>query len=165
MSVASRLGVGRPVKTGANLTPMIDMTFLLVVFFILVSRITSVEQVPLQLPTPEDPASNPAPEAPRLVVNVPGDEYGTATGVVYDQQVFDIDEDGLDLLAGAVATRLEAVPELQVNLRADRRVPYESVAPVMDALATAGARAGRAEGLRVNLVVQTERTTGAGGDA
>ena len=43
MSVAAGLGVGRPVKTGANLTPMIDMTFLLVVFFILVSRITSVE--------------------------------------------------------------------------------------------------------------------------
>lgn len=161
MSVASRLDVGRPVKTGANLTPMIDMTFLLVVFFILVSRITSVEQVPLQLPTPLDPASNPAPETPRLVVNVPGDDYGTATGVVYDQQVFDIDDDGLDLLAGAVALRLEAVPELQINLRADRRVPYESVAPVMDALATAGARAGRTGGVRVNLVVQIEP----GGDA
>ena len=52
MSVVSRLGVGRPVKTGANLTPMIDMTFLLVVFFILVSRITSVEQVPLLLSVP-----------------------------------------------------------------------------------------------------------------
>lgn len=161
MSVAERLGVGRPVKTGANLTPMIDMTFLLVVFFILVSRITSVEQVPLQLPSPFDPASNPAPEAPRLVVNVPGDDYGAATGVVYDQQVYEIDEDGMDLLAGAVAARLEAVPELQVNLRADRRVPYESVAPVMDALATAGARAGRVDGVRVNLVIQIEQ----GGDA
>lgn len=161
MSVAERLGVGRPVKTGANLTPMIDMTFLLVVFFILVSRITSVEQVPLQLPSPFDPASNPAPEAPRLVVNVPGDDYGEATGVVYDQQVYEIDENGMDLLAGAVAARLEAVPELQVNLRADRRVPYESVAPVMDALATAGARAGRVDGVRVNLVIQIEQ----GGDA
>ena len=165
MSVASRLGVGRPVKTGANLTPMIDMTFLLVVFFILVSRITSVEQVPLELPTPADPASNPAPEAPRLVVNIPGDEFGTAIGVVYDQQVFDIDEGGLDLLSGTVAPRLEAVPELQVNLRADRRIPYESVAPVMDALATAGARAGRSEGVRVNLVVQIEPSPEAGGDA
>lgn len=161
MSVAERLGVGRPVKTGANLTPMIDMTFLLVVFFILVSRITSVEQVPLQLPSPFDPASNPAPEAPRLVVNVPGDDYGEATGVVYDQQIYEIDENGMDLLAGAVAARLEAVPELQVNLRADRRVPYESVAPVMDALATAGARAGRVDGVRVNLVIQIEQ----GGDA
>jgi biopolymer transport protein ExbD len=161
VSVADRLGVGRPVKTGANLTPMIDMTFLLVVFFILVSRITSVEQIPLQLPSPFDPASNPAPEAPRLVVNIPGDDYGEASGVVYDQQVYELDDDGLDLLAGAVATRLEAMPELQVNLRADRRVPYESVAPVMNALATAGARAGRTEGVRVNLVIQVDADSGA----
>ena len=89
MSVASRLGVGRPVRTGANLTPMIDMTFLLVVFFILVSRITSVEQVPLELPAPTKPAANPAPEAPRLVVNVPADEAGDAIGILLDQRSYD----------------------------------------------------------------------------
>ena len=160
MSVAERLGVVRPVKTGANLTPMIDMTFLLVVFFILVSRITSVEQIPLELPSPFDPAANPAPEAPRLVVNIPGDDYGTATGVIYDQQEYSFDEGDLDLLTGAIAARLEVMPELQVNLRADRRVPYESVAPVMNALAMAGARAGRTEGVRVKLVIQVDQDAG-----
>ena len=160
MSVAERLGVGRPVKTGANLTPMIDMTLLLVVFFILVSRITSVEQIPLELPSPFDPAANPAPGAPRLVVNIPGDDYGTATGVIYDQQKYSFDEGDLDLLTGAIAARLEVMPELQVNLRADRRVPYESVAPVMNALAMAGARAGRTEGVRVNLVIQVDQDAG-----
>jgi biopolymer transport protein ExbD len=160
VSVADRLGVGRPVKTGANLTPMIDMTFLLVVFFILVSRITSVEQIPLELPNPFDPASNPAPEAPRLVVSIPGNEEGAATGVVYDQQTYDIDAGDLDLLTGAIAARLEVMPDLQVNLRADRRVPYDAVAPVMNALADAGARAGRADGVRVNLVIQVDQDAG-----
>ena len=66
----------------------------------------------------------------------------------------------LDLLTGAIAARLEVMPELQVNLRADRRVPYESVAPVMNALAMAGARAGRTEGVRVNLVIQVDQDAG-----
>lgn len=156
MSVAAGLGVGRPVKTGANLTPMIDMTFLLVVFFILVSRITSVEQIPLELPSPARPASFPAPEAPRIVVNVPADEEGNATGVMFDQETYGLDARGLSNLAGVVAARLQAIPELQVNLRADRRIRYDAVEPVMDALARAGGLAGRAAGVRVNLVVQLE---------
>ena len=156
MSVLDRLDVGRPVRTGANLTPMIDVTFLLVIFFILVSRITSVEQVPLDLPSPSNPAANPAPEAPRLVANVPADEEGEAIAVLLDQRSYRLDESGLDDFTRTVAGRLEAIPELQVNLRADRRIPYEIVEPVMDALARAGALAGRPEGVRVNLVIQTE---------
>ena len=74
MSAVSKLDVGRPVRTGANLTPMIDMTFLLVVFFVLVSRITAVEQVPMELPVPRDPAAGAADEAPRIVVNLVHDE-------------------------------------------------------------------------------------------
>ena len=162
MSIASRLGVGRPVRTGANLTPMIDMTFLLVVFFILVSRITSVEQVPLDLPSPSNPAANPAPEAPRLVANVPADDEGRAIGVLLDQRTYRLDDSGLEQFTQTVAVRLEAIPELQVNLRADRRIPYEVVEPVMDALARAGALAGRSEGVRVNLVIQTDDERGGG---
>ncbi|MCP4837352.1 MAG: biopolymer transporter ExbD [Phycisphaera sp.] len=160
MSVASRLGVGRPVRTGANLTPMIDMTFLLVVFFILVSRITSVEQVPLELPSPAKPAANPAPEAPRLVVNVPADEAGEAIGILLDQRVYDFDGTSIEAFTQTVAVRLEAIPEMQVNLRADRRIPYETVEPVMEALARAGGLAGRSDGVRVNLVIQIDE----GGD-
>ena len=137
---------------------MIDMTFLLVVFFILVSRITSVEQVPLELPSPTNPAANPAPEAPRLVANVPADDDGRAIGVLLDQRTYELDQNGLDEFARTVATRLKAIPELQVNLRADRRIRYEVVEPVMNALARAGALAGRTEGVRINLVIQTEES-------
>ena len=37
-------------KIEANLTPMIDVTFLLIVFFVLVSQIVEVENVPMSLP-------------------------------------------------------------------------------------------------------------------
>ena len=42
----------------ANLTPMIDVTFLLIVFFVLVSQIVEVENVDLLLPELEDPATD-----------------------------------------------------------------------------------------------------------
>ena len=34
----------------ANLTPMIDVSFLLIVFFVLVSRISGGERTPMELP-------------------------------------------------------------------------------------------------------------------
>ncbi len=41
----------------ANLTPMIDVTFLLIVFFVLVSQIVEVENVELRLPELGDPVT------------------------------------------------------------------------------------------------------------
>ena len=77
-------------------------------------------------------------------------------GAMFDQRVYSLDPSGLGELASTVAGRLESIPELQVNLRADRRLRYDVVEPVMDALARAGGLAGRREGVRVNLVIQTE---------
>lgn len=156
MSVLDRLDVGRPVRTGANLTPMIDVTFLLVIFFILVSRITSVEQVPLELPDPTEPVSQPPSESPRLVLNLVGDGRGEV-GVVFDQNEYPLSPSGRTALVDAMTARLVTIPELQVNLRADRRIPYRHVDAIMEEIAKAGGRAGRPEGVRVNLVVTADR--------
>jgi len=64
----------------ANLTPMIDVVFLLIVFFVLVSQIVEVENVDLDLPRPQDPASELPGEQPRIVINVLPDEAGQAGG-------------------------------------------------------------------------------------
>ena len=156
MSVLDRLDVGRPVRTGANLTPMIDVTFLLVIFFILVSRITSVEQVPLELPDPTEPVSQPPSESPRLVLNLVGDGRGEV-GVVFDQNEYPLSPSGRAALVDAMTARLVTIPDLQVNLRADRRIPYRHVDAIMEEIAKAGGRAGRPEGVRVNLVVTADR--------
>ena len=39
---------------GINLTPMVDVIFLLTVFFMLVSRFSSAEQVPMEVPNPHE---------------------------------------------------------------------------------------------------------------
>ncbi|MDG2022610.1 MAG: biopolymer transporter ExbD [Phycisphaerales bacterium] len=161
MSAVSRLDPGRPVRTGANLTPMIDMTFLLVVFFVLVSRITAVEQVPMELPVPIDPASGSPDEAPRIVVNLPGGEGGDAGVATLDQRAYQLDSPGLRALEIELRRRLTSSPELQVNLRADRRLQYATVSPVIDTIARSGNGAGRPDGVRVNLVVMNEKENGA----
>ncbi|RPG22105.1 MAG: hypothetical protein CBB69_001110 [Phycisphaera sp. TMED9] len=161
MSAVSRLDPGRPVRTGANLTPMIDMTFLLVVFFVLVSRITAVEQVPMELPAPTDPASNSPDEAPRIVVNLPGGELGESRIATLDQTAYQLDSQGLRDLESELRRRLGSSPELQVNLRADRRLQYATVAPVIDTIARSGNGTGRPDGVRVNLVVMNEQENGA----
>ena len=94
------------------------------------------------------------------MVNVPADEAGEAIGILLDQRVYDFDGTSIEAFTQTVAVRLEAIPEMQVNLRADRRIPYETVEPVMEALARAGGLAGRSDGVRVNLVIQIDE----GGD-
>ena len=56
-----------------------------------------------------------------------------------------------------MTTRLTAIPDLQVNLRADRRIPYRYVDAIMTEVGEAGGRAGPPEGVRVNLVVTADR--------
>ena len=161
MSAVSRLDPGRPVQTGANLSPMIDMTFLLIVFFVLVSRITAVEQVPMELPVPTDPASSPADDAPRIVVNLAAGEFSEPRSVTLDQTAYPLDPDGLRSLEFELRRRLAISPEVQVNLRADRRLDYALVAPVIDTIARSGRGTGRPDGVRVNLVVMNEQENGA----
>ena len=58
---------------GMNITPMIDVVFLLVIFFMVVSQFQKIELDQLDLPRAEPPAENSPPEPSRLVMNVHAD--------------------------------------------------------------------------------------------
>jgi biopolymer transport protein ExbD len=143
----------------ANLTPMIDVTFLLIVFFVLVSQIVEVESVELDLPEPEHAASMRLPDEQRLVINVwpsataPGEVRGYKVG----PRLYPADEAGLDALIEHIAAAYRSNPELAINLRADRATRYEWVEPAMQAVVIAAARIDPA-GItpRINLVVVKE---------
>ncbi|MCH2161884.1 MAG: biopolymer transporter ExbD, partial [Phycisphaerales bacterium] len=81
MNIPGTIPLRRSMRIGANLTSMIDIIFLLVVFFVLVSRISEVEQIPLELPEPANPATSNASDQARAIVNMPADVNGSATVV------------------------------------------------------------------------------------
>lgn len=142
----------------ANLTPMIDVTFLLIVFFVLVSQLVEVESVDMKLPAPEDPATVRPGDEQRAVINVLPLPDGTAGGYRLGGRDYAPGSAGVAALQEHLRSLYQANPTLHVNLRADRRTEYRWIEPVMQAVASAaGAAGGRAAGPRVNLVVVKER--------
>src|SRR6218665_2258476 len=101
-----------------NMTPLIDvMLVLLVIFMITAPLMTSS----LKLDLPKSDAGTPS-ETPAFVT-VAIDEQGRTF----------LDEQPLarDALAGQLAAAAKGNPRLEVQLRADRRVPYGDVATLI----------------------------------
>lgn len=147
-----------PARVEANLTPMIDVTFLLIVFFVLVSRIVDVEHVDLELPRPDDPASAPLGDESRVVINIVPGASGTAEAYRLGSREFPPNEAGLEQLTARLAEALASSPSTQVNLRADQGTHYEWINPVIDAVPEAARASGRPNLTpRLNLVVVRER--------
>ena len=141
----------------ANLTPMIDVTFLLIVFFVLVSQIVEVESVDLSLPRLQDPASALPGEEQRAVINVVPGARGHALAYRLGARSFPTDSDGLARLSHDVTALLDRNPTLRINLRADRQTHYRWVQPVIETIADAADRVQpQPVTPRVNLVVAPE---------
>lgn len=134
-----------------NITPLIDVVFLLIIFFMLVSNIIAEESIEMIVPDLEEPQTYEL-EAETLTVSVPlkeswvredRDEAPLAmpgeAGVVRLGALRDFPSvhqlDGLtDLLKEAKAEN----PEVGVILRADSAVYYGDVQKVYKAIAEAG---------------------------
>jgi biopolymer transport protein ExbD len=115
-----RFGPDRP-RRRPNLTPMIDVVFLLLVFFMLVSRFGVDRVLPLSMAGGGGGWSGP----PRLVDVAP--DALALNGVPV----------GADALAGALAP-LMAGPDDPVVLRARDGAPLQALVTVMEALGAAG---------------------------
>jgi len=112
-----------------QMAPMIDMVFLLLVFFMTVASVAKAQrQVELDLPESEES-------------KVPDDASGRGILSVDAEGGFYIGEDArnLEQIKSAIRARLKADPELQVQIRADRATEYEHVRKLLKAAAEAGA--------------------------
>jgi len=123
----------------ANLTPLIDLTFLMVIFFVLVVRISSAERIPLELPTPEEAASTLPEDDRRTVVSVVPDPDDSARATAQaGGRLFTLDAGGLAAFRAFVAEARAAQPDGLVLVRSDASLPYATVRPVLEAIADAG---------------------------
>ena len=114
-------------ETKLMMAPMIDMVFLLIIFFMTASHLSSGQNLRLAIPTASRGVI-PKERPDRWVVNVDAD------GKVYSgkQQV------SLDELKQLVTPAVKANPRLKVYVRADARTPHGDVKKVMNTIAVTG---------------------------
>ena len=123
----------------ANMTPMIDVVFLLIIFFMLVAQMSRERTITLELPSFENRQSLPLTANSQLVINV---DPGVDGAAVYRiGQLSFTDEAGDRARLTQVLRRAQRrMPSIQVLIRADRLEHYERVHPLMDIVAEAGIR-------------------------
>lgn len=111
-----------------QITPMIDMTFLLLIFFMVTSKLTDQQiNVPIELPVA---ISAVAPgKAERDIINLDGEgNYYVGDRMVTKEE-----------LRAHLDERFADFPPLQVYLRADKNTPAKKVREIIDMAGEAGA--------------------------
>ena len=121
----------RQLGVSLNLTPLIDIVFLLVIFFLVASHAARTESTePVDLPTIFEAEDDRIEVPRRLVVTVTSDQSLHVGGrIVTLEQVSGLLKD-----AGSEA----GTGDYEVRIRGDRRVPFRVVEPLMVACAQAG---------------------------
>jgi biopolymer transport protein ExbD len=111
-----------------NLTPMIDVVFLLIIFFMVGTKFTELERkITLEVPQVSDvSALTPAPE--KRVINVYRD--GSMT---FDRTLVSLAE-----LQQALRVARDQYHDVSVLIRGDADVPFQSVASVLGVCRQAG---------------------------
>ena len=111
-----------------NLTPMIDVVFLLIIFFMVATRFSELERnIELEVPQVASAGSARTPPTPRTV------------GVFADGHM---ELNGHTLTASELSDRLTTArstePDLQVVIRGDARCEFQHIASAMGACRDAG---------------------------
>ncbi|MGK0188643.1 MAG: biopolymer transport protein ExbD [Verrucomicrobiales bacterium] len=112
-----------------QLTPMIDMTFLLLIFFMVTARLTDQKvSIPLELPKARN-AVDPDTQDNREIINI--DALGTY--YIGDQSATDGE------LKAYLLERFKSNPPLRIYVRADRNTPSKQTKKLMRMATEAGA--------------------------
>lgn len=132
-----------------DLTPMVDVVFLLIVFFIVVAQITTNERLDLTLPELRNALTVKPGDDRRVILNVAPAEQEPAVGGGYllGHRAYPDTDAGIGALTDRLATLVARDPAIAVTVRADRVERYERVHAALRACAEAGVT-------RVNLVAE-----------
>lgn len=117
-------------SVGFNMTPMIDVVFQLIIFFLVSSHLAKQEaRLELPLPTAQSGVLDISDETPRLIVNVQADGGLLLAG-------HRVDSSGLR--EGLRSRRAKDGDALEVVVRTARDASYRHVQPVLVACAAEG---------------------------
>ncbi|MEL7087951.1 MAG: biopolymer transporter ExbD [Planctomycetota bacterium] len=140
------------VTPSMNITPLIDVVFLLIIFFMLVNNIVSEESEPMKLAELEDPRTREIGEIERVVVNVVPEPFSEA-----GRDEFPLNHPGrpayvkvgtgagsrfetgdLKGITEALRSARADSAQIEVLLRVDGAIYYDNVQPIMAAVTAAG---------------------------
>lgn len=115
--------IHRPRRLGFNMTPMIDVVFLLIIFFLVSSHLAKQEsQVQLALPVAASGEEDPAISSNRVTINV--SETGELT--IGNRPII-----AAELGERLASARAELGDGMEVRIRSSRLTPYGDVQPIM----------------------------------
>ena len=121
-----------------NMAPMIDVVFLLIIFFVLVSTFASAERVPMELPDPDASQAKNVKLTDRVIINVELTDPDTSDGSQVRYSLGAVRIGSLGEISDRLGRYVRDVPNLKVVVRADRRVRYGAVREVMEVVAENG---------------------------
>ncbi len=119
----------QPDELDLNLTPLIDVVFLLLIFFMVSTTFQKESEISLQLPrATQDPVDKPL-ESIEVVINAAGKFF------VNDQELVQHD---VKALQAALHQITNGQRDLPLTIRADAQTPHQAVVVAMDAAAQLG---------------------------
>ncbi len=117
---------------------MVDVFFLLTIFFMLVSRFSSAEQIPLELPKPFDSRAEVTKLPERVIINC---RLANPSNPAESEVLYSIGPnrpESLGMISDRLAGMKLASSDLHVIVRADKRLTYGHVRAVMRVIAQNG---------------------------
>ncbi len=124
-----------PAAIGFNATPMIDVIFMLTVFFMLVSTFSEQENRPVDLPKPTASQAKSTKTPQRVVINCwPAAPEAPEPGQV-KYSIGPNRPQPLSVISSQLGALKVESPDLKVVVRADRRLCYADVRAVMQIIA------------------------------
>ena len=115
------------------MTPMIDVTFLLLFFFMVTSHLASKERIDVDLPHPDNNRAAEKRIEDKLIISVQHVADGAPQILLGAELIASI-----DLLGERLVEAGRRQPNAEVILRADRRLPYRDVRGLMEMISQAG---------------------------
>lgn len=112
-----------------NLTSLIDVVFLLLIFFMVTTTFDRAAMLKVELPEASDTATEAVPERLELIINEEGRYFINNLEVVNVR---------VETLKDALVKQVGQRRDMPVVLRADARTPHQSVVTAMDAIGQLG---------------------------
>jgi len=136
----------RRIGISIDMTPMVDVAFLLLIFFMCTTVFEPPEKDKITLPESNSEAKSPESDIITIAVTSPKPEYGNQPGVrvIYRKGGEEISqelaaEQVKDQMPGVISTARAANPAARMIVKMDKDAPYGVMADIMPALQAAKA--------------------------